>query len=119
MSKQTTPLSVMIATPIKDGSYLLKHKLDTVTQKKLTDATALYFKTVPRVKHSGTKHITLHNCKYGTGEERLLALIAVKTWGWSKDRTYANQLQVARGASRLFAYNNGYSSPFSHYLVMT
>ena len=84
MSKQTTPLSVMIATPIKDGSYLLKHKLDTVTQKKLTDATALYFKTVPRVKHSGTKHITLHNHRYATREKHVLTFIEVKTWGWSK-----------------------------------
>jgi len=80
---------------------------------------ALGFKTVPRVKRSGTEYITLHNRNYVTGEVRVLTLIAVKTWGWSKDLTYTNRLQVACGASIIIAYDNGYSSPFSHYLVMT
>ena len=41
MSKQTTPLSVMKVAPIEDGSYSLKHKLDTVTQQEVTDSLAL------------------------------------------------------------------------------
>ena len=90
-----------------------------MTQQKVTDALALDFKTVPRRKRRGTKYITLHNRKYATGEERVLTLIAAKTWGWSNYCTYANRLQVARGTSRLATYDNGYSSPFSHYLVMT
>ena len=71
----------MTVSPIKYGVYSLIHKLETVTQKKVTYVLALDFKTVPRLKYSGTEYITLHNRKYATGEERLLTLIAVETWG--------------------------------------
>jgi len=80
----------MTVVPIEDGAYSLTHKFDTVTQQKVTDALALDFKNVPRLKHSGTKYIVLHNRKYATGEEHSLTSISVKTWGWSKDLTYAN-----------------------------
>ena len=90
-----------------------------MTQLKVTYSLALGFETIPRLKRSGTEYITLYKCKYATGEERVLALITVKTWGLSKDVTYDNQLQVARGASRLVAYDNGYSYRLFHYLVMT
>ena len=63
-----------------------------MTQLKVTDALALDFKHIPRVECSGNKHIALHKRRYATGEERVLTLIAVKTWGWSKDLTYTNQL---------------------------
>jgi len=119
MSKRATPSLVMTFALIEDGTYLLTHKLDAVTQQKVTDALALDFRTIPRLKRSGTEYMTLHNHKYATGEERLLTRIAVKTWGQSKDLTYDNQLQVVRGASRLIVYDNGYNSPFSHYSVMT
>ena len=71
----------MIVAPIEDEAYFLNDKIDTVTQQKLTDELALDFKIVPRVQRSDTNHITLHNCRHTTGEEILLALIAVKTWG--------------------------------------
>ena len=66
---RATPLSIMVVTPIKNKAYSLTHKFDTVTQQKVTDVLALDFKTVPRVKRSGTKYITLHNRKYATREE--------------------------------------------------
>ena len=61
-----------------------------MTQQKVTDSLSLDFKTVPRVQYCGTEHIKLYNRRHKTGEEHILTLIAVKTWGWSKDLTYAN-----------------------------
>ena len=48
-----------------------------MTQQKVTDALALDFKTIPRIKRSGTEYITPHNRKYVTGEERVLTRIDV------------------------------------------
>ena len=48
-----------------------------------------------------------------------MTLVADKNWGWSKDLTYANRLQLAHGKSRLTACDNGYSCLFSHYEVIT
>ena len=66
-----------------------------------------------------TDTIQVNSRKQATKEDRYRILLTVHTWGWSNPAlSYQNKLRLARAASRLIAYDSGYSKPIGYSTLM-
>ena len=70
-------------------------------------------------RNNANTNIPLQKTQISTQAIRLLILVTAKTWGLNHyTATYAKRMRVARAASRLIAYDNGYLFEFSIRSIM-
>ena len=86
---------------------------------QVQNALQLDFKRNPRPSRCLTGTIVVHSRKQASKEDRYRILLTAHTWGWSNPAlTYQNKLRLARAASRLIAYDPGYSKRIAYSTLM-
>ena len=89
----------------------------SVIELQIQNAMSLDFCVYPRPKRSVDSTVVIHNRKYASKEEKIIALLACKNWGWDTSG-WSTKIRIARAASRLVAYDAGYRLPFGHTNLM-
>ena len=121
----TTPLisaatEAFIPSPpsliIRTAPPPLSHKYED----QIIAALSLDLRRYPRPsRYNVNTNIPLQKTQISTQAIRLLILVTAKTWGLNHyTATYAKRMRVARAASRLISYDNGYLFEFSIRSIM-
>ena len=89
--------------------------LSTKISDDIDGALALDLRAYPRPnRYDETKFITLKKTNISNQATKLIVLVTAISWGLHHfSLTYANRMRIARAASRMVAYDNGYLSEFS------
>ena len=89
--------------------------LSTKISDSIDRALALDLRIFPRPdRNDDTKTITLKQTNISNQCTKLIVLVTAISWGLHHySLTYKNRMRVARAASRMVAYDNGYLSEFS------
>ena len=85
------------------------------TEIQINNAINLPFGNEKRSARCGDGCILLHDRKQPTEKDRHLILLILHKWGWSNPaHTYKERVRIAKAASYLVAYDQGYRVPFGY-----
>ena len=86
-----------------------------IINNQIEDALATDLNTFPGI-HRNTPNLQIDRTKarQDSPHERMITLLTIMRWGYnSLDRSYNEKIRIVMAASRLIAYDNGYSKAFS------
>ena len=97
-----------------EATIQLQPPLSTKISDSIDRALALDLRIFPRPdRNDNTKTITLKQTNISNQCTKLIVLVTAISWGLHHySLTYKNRMRVARAASRMVAYDNGYLSEF-------